>query len=47
MAELISVSVILPSISVNDPSDPNNYRGITITNSLGKLFNRILDNRFG
>jgi hypothetical protein len=31
--------------AIIDPSDPNNYRGITITNSLGKLFNRILDNR--
>jgi hypothetical protein len=36
---------ITPINKGNDPSDPNNYRGITITNSLGKLFNRILDNR--
>jgi hypothetical protein len=36
---------ITPIHKGNDPSDPNNYRGITITNSLGKLFNRILDNR--
>jgi hypothetical protein len=38
----------LPSLLIhkgNDPSDPNNYRGIAKTNSLGKLFNRILDNR--
>jgi hypothetical protein len=29
---------ITPIHKGNDPSDPNNYRGITITNSLGKLF---------
>lgn len=29
----------------NDPCDPNNYRGITITSALGKLFNAILDKR--
>jgi hypothetical protein len=28
-----------------DPDNTNNYRGITITSSLGKLFNRILNNR--
>ena len=36
---------ITPIHKGNDPSDPNNYRGITITNSLGKLLSRILDNR--
>jgi len=36
---------ITPIHKGNDPSDPNNYRSITITNCLGKLFNRILDNR--
>ena len=36
---------ITPIHKGNDPSDPNNYRGITITNSLGKLFNRIHYNR--
>jgi hypothetical protein len=28
-----------------DISDPNNYRGITITNTIGKLFNSILNAR--
>ena len=28
-----------------DPLDTNNYRGITITNVIGKLFNSILNNR--
>ena len=26
-------------------ADPNNYRGISVTSALGKLFNSILDNR--
>lgn len=28
-----------------DKSDPNNYRGISITSNLGKLFNKIVHNR--
>ena len=26
----------------NDPTDPNNYRGITITGAIGKVFNGVL-----
>ena len=29
----------------NDPTDPNNYRGITITGGIGKVFNRVLSLR--
>lgn len=36
---------LIPLFKANDRSDPNNYRGITITASLGKLFNKILDTR--
>ena len=36
---------IVPLYKNNDPSDPNNYRGITIANAFGKLFNKILDTR--
>jgi hypothetical protein len=28
-----------------DPSSPSNYRGITITSAIGKLFNNILNIR--
>ena len=40
-----SIGYMSPIHKCNDASDPNNYRGITITNALGKLFNKILDNR--
>lgn len=36
---------ITPIFKSNDPCDPNNYRGITITSNLGKLFNTILNTR--
>ena len=36
---------LIPLFKANDITDPNNYRGITITASLGKLFNKILDTR--
>ena len=36
---------ITPIYKSDDPSNPNNYRGITITSSLGKLFNGILNTR--
>ena len=29
----------------DDPLDPNNYRGITITSVIGKLLNSIMNNR--
>ena len=36
---------ITPIFKSNDPSDPNNYRGITITSNLGKLFNNVLNTK--
>ena len=36
---------IVPIFKSGDPSDPNNYRGITLLSALGKLFSRILNNR--
>lgn len=40
-----SKGYISPIFKSNDPCDPNNYRGITITSNLGKLFNSILNTR--
>lgn len=36
---------ISPIFKSDDPCDPNNYSGITITSNLGKLFNNILNKR--
>ena len=36
---------IAPLHKANDILDPNNYRGLTITSSIGKLFNSILNSR--
>jgi hypothetical protein len=36
---------ITPLYKTNDISDPCNYWGLTITSSIGKLFNRILNAR--
>lgn len=36
---------ISPIFKSDDPSNPNNYRGITITSNIGKLFNNILNTR--
>ena len=36
---------LIPIYKRASPSDPNNYRGITINSSLCKLFNSILNNR--
>ena len=36
---------IVPIFKSNNPLDPTNYRGITILNCLGKLFNNVLNNR--
>ena len=30
----------------NNITDPNNYRGITVTSAIGKVFNSVLNNRF-
>jgi hypothetical protein len=37
--------IIKPLHKKEDPSLPNNYRGITLTSVMGKLFNSILNNR--
>jgi hypothetical protein len=34
---------ISPIFKSDDPADPNNYRGITITSNLGKVFNNVLN----
>ena len=36
---------IIPIFKKGDALDPNNYRGITINSSIGKLFNMILNER--
>ncbi|MEW8544951.1 MAG: reverse transcriptase family protein, partial [Candidatus Thiodiazotropha sp.] len=40
-----SQGILVPLYKAADRMDPNNYRGITITSSLGKLFNSILNTR--
>jgi hypothetical protein len=40
-----SKAVIIPIYKKGSPNDPKNYRGISITSSLGKLFTSILNNR--
>jgi hypothetical protein len=34
---------ITPLYKTNDIANPSNYRGLTITSSIGKLFNRVLN----
>ena len=36
---------IMPLLKGGEINDPNNYRGLTITSAIGKLFNRILNER--
>ena len=43
--ELWNIGSITSIFKSGDIYDPNNFRGITITSSLGKLFNRILNKR--
>jgi hypothetical protein len=38
----MSNNLILIPVCGNDPMDPNNYRGITITGAIGKVFNEVL-----
>ena len=40
-----SEGLILPIYKAGDPLDPSNYRGITISNCIGKLFTKILNIR--
>ena len=41
-----SESFVCPVFKADDPNNPVNYRGIAINNSIGKLFNLVLCNRF-
>lgn len=43
--KLWAVGYTLPLFKSGDPCDPGNYRGISITSAIGKVFNSILDNR--
>ena len=36
---------VIPIHKANDRSDPSNYRGITVTSAIGKLFNSVLNKR--
>ena len=38
-------TLLLSIYKADDPSDPNNYRGITICSNLGKLFNSVVNKR--
>ncbi len=40
-----SKGFIIPIFKSGDIDDPNNYRGITISNCLGKLFTKLLNTR--
>ena len=39
------IIMVTPVFKTGDNSNPDNYRGITITSNLGKLFNMILNSR--
>ena len=43
--EIWAEGYIMPIHKSNDIHDPGNYRGITITSAIGKLFNRVLNQR--
>jgi hypothetical protein len=45
LSHLSSEGYITVLLKSGDVADPNNYRGLTITNAFGKLFNCILNNR--
>ena len=40
-----SIGYITPLHKSGSTSDPSNYRGITLSDIIGKLFNRVLNNR--
>ena len=40
-----AVGYITPIHKAGDISNPNNYRGISVTSALEKLFNSMIDNR--
>ena len=43
--EIWNISYISLIYKKGDKSNPNNYRGISVTSNLGKLFNKIIHNR--
>ena len=43
--QIWSEGYITPIFKAENPKLPQNYRGITICNSIGKVFNSILNNR--
>lgn len=43
--EIWKVGINIPIYKTGDPSEPGNYRGITLNSSLGNLFCQILNNR--
>ena len=43
--EKLTEGYITPLYKANDMYDPGNYRGLTITSTVGKLFNRVLYQR--
>lgn len=40
-------SIIIPNFKHGDNNDPGNYREITVSGCIGKLFNSILNKRLG
>lgn len=40
-----SMGYVSPIYKSGDTSDPNNFRGITVSSCLGKLFTLVLNNR--
>ena len=40
-----SIAVMVPVFKRGDPSDPNNFRGISLVSCLAKLFTHITNNR--
>jgi hypothetical protein len=43
--EAWSIAVMVPVFKCGDPSDPNNFRGISLVSCLAKLFTNIINNR--
>ncbi len=43
--EMWARGYIIPIHKKGNASDPNNYRGITISSNIGKLFNNVLNSR--
>jgi hypothetical protein len=44
--EAWSIAVMVPVFKRGDPSDPKNFRGISLVSCLTKLFTNIINNRF-